>query len=1083
MSTTPLRFLCCVPFLTGMLYPFSSKDAMDPQQAFRQLRAQAPLAFEANQGQAAANVQFLVRAHGFALFLTSHEMVSSRGDFRMHLAGSAPFIWQGRHALPGITNYFRGNDPSHWITRVRNYSAVRALRIYPGIDMRLRGDDHRLEYEFAIAPEADPGRIRLNFGAAQTSLDPNGSLVVRTALGTYIHRAPRAFQSVYAKTRTVAVSFQIDDRGEVTFQLGPYNRALPLTIDPVLSYHSFLGGSATETATAVSAADNGSLYFTGWSDSIDFPLAGSPFKDVNKGMRDAFVTKLYPNGGHIYATYIGGSQNDQGAAIAHDSEGYVFITGSTFSPDFPLSGAFQQTYGGNGDAFVVKLNTEGSNLAFSSYLGGSAADRGEGIASDALGYATAVGYTASSNLPVRNARQASFGGVEDMFLFKLHANSSVLYSTYFGGAGAERAQAIALDAGGDAYVAGQANCASLPTTALIGAVEGIDAFVLKWRGAGDGAAYLSCIGGNNIDSASGIAVDAAGSAYVTGYTSSSNFPVALAFQSSYAGTQNGSLGDAFLLKLNPAGSALAYSSFLGGSRDDWGQSVALDSFGSAFVAGITYSANFPTPAGTPALTAGVRSGFLARVSPSGAALQQTFFLEGINEEDRYATALDPKGGVYIVGGAAAGIKIPRPSSPPLRAFVGPVSDALVAKLSTARLQVQQDTYPATVPPSSDFSFVQRVVNRGPDDAENVSFRGLLPPGMTLLSCAASTGTCLNDGGSFQVDVPVLSAGRGVEVTLSARLGSGASETFVVTSTALSGTLDPSLADNFLAVAFFTSPGTACVYTLSPPSLTVGPAGGFFGVNVSTGSGCPWTGTSASDWITPVSSGASSGTGIFTVSVSPNLNAAPRAGSITVAGQRVVFQQGATSASPAIPPFSDVPSTDPFFSYIQLLRSLGITSGCTVTQYCPNDPTTRGQMAVFIVRSVLGSDDFSFPSTPFFNDVPPGHPQFRHIQKLRELGITAGCNTVSYCPDHLVTRSQMASFLIRGRLAISAAQTFAYPTAFSFLDVPPSYPTYPAIQKMKELGITTGCSITSYCPEDFTTRGQMAAFLVRAFLAP
>ena len=253
------------------------------------------------------------------------------------------------------------------------------------------------------------------------------------------------------------------------------------------------------------------------------------------------------------------------------------------------------------------------------------------------------------------------------------------------------------------------------------------------------------------------------------------------------------------------------------------------------------------------------------------------------------------------------------------------------------------------------------------------------------------------------------------------------------------------------------------------------------VNVTAPFSCPWTATIASDWISFASPSAASGSSNISFTVQANTLSVPRIGSVVVAGHRVTFLQAAAGNPQSS--FTDVPTNHPFYSFITLMKTNGITQGCTATTFCPDDLTTRGQMAVFLVRSVLGGDSFPHTSTPYFTDVPSNHPQFRYIQKLRDLGVTAGCTTTTYCPDAPVTRGQMAAFIVRGKLAVAPVQPFPYPTAFSFSDLDTTSIFYPSIQKMRELAITLGCTTSLYCPEDPTTRAQMSAFLIRAFLTP
>jgi len=270
---------------------------------------------------------------------------------------------------------------------------------------------------------------------------------------------------------------------------------------------------------------------------------------------------------------------------------------------------------------------------------------------------------------------------------------------------------------------------------------------------------------------------------------------------------------------------------------------------------------------------------------------------------------------------------------------------------------------------------------------------------------------------------------------------------------------------------------ACGFTLSAQSLGVDAAGATGSINVNTGSSCAWTPESA-DWVAALPT-VPAGSGAAQFAAEPNLGPLPRTASISIAGQWIQVLQ--TSPNP-VEVFPDVPTTDPYFNYIWLMKANGITSGCGSTGYCPGAPVTRGQMAVFIIRALMG-DTFPHQQTPYFTDVPASNSLFAYVQKMRELGITSGCSSTAYCPSDPVTRGQMAVFIVRARLGLAAGDTFAFPTTPYFSDIPASDPYFSFIQKMKDLGVTSGCSPSAYCENDSTTRAQMAVFIVRGLLTP
>jgi uncharacterized repeat protein (TIGR02543 family) len=276
----------------------------------------------------------------------------------------------------------------------------------------------------------------------------------------------------------------------------------------------------------------------------------------------------------------------------------------------------------------------------------------------------------------------------------------------------------------------------------------------------------------------------------------------------------------------------------------------------------------------------------------------------------------------------------------------------------------------------------------------------------------------------------------------------------------------------------TQPGAFCDFALAGQTVTVPASGGVWSLLVNGGAACQWSAAPGAGWITAAPAQGQGGEAL-TYTAGSN-SGGIRSASISIGGQTLhILQKGATAATPA---FQDVPASDPFFDHIQLLNLSIAGAGCSPTSFCPGAATTRAQMAEWVVRALLG-ETFPFPAAPYFNDVPATHPQFRFVQKLRELGITSGCDTARYCPGDSVTRGQMAAFLVRARLGLTAAESFPSPAAAMFADVPGTHLFFPYVQKLKQLGVTGGCTATTYCPDEITTRGQMAVFLIRAFFTP
>ncbi len=553
-----------------------------------------PLSFEANEGQTDNRVDFLSRGSGYTLFLTPTEAVLAlrkpvasnrpRRDngtprnaeaeqapaaptavLRMKLVGANPSPRvTGLEELPGKSNYFLGNDPDKWHTDVPNYARVQYQDVYPGVDLVYYGNQRQLEYDLVVAPGADPDAIALSFdGVEKLRIDAQGDLVLETAGGEIRQHKPLVYQEVDGIRREIAGSYVLNGGYQVGFQVAAYDAGKPLIIDPVLVYSTYLGGSARDRGRGIAVDAAGNAYVTGTTKSTDFPTANA-FQAAFAGNisdDDTFVTKLNTAGNAlVYSTYLGGSSFDNGEGIAVDAAGNAYVTGDTESTDFPTVSPFQPTFAfGVVDAFVTKLNTAGSALVYSTYLGGNGLDQGAGIAVDTSGNAYVTGLTRSGDFPTASPFQASSATSGDVFVTKLNASGSALvYSTYLGGSGVENrfGGGIAVDAAGNAYVTGVTESADFPTANPIQPAHGggRDAFVTKLNAAGNALVYSTYLGGSGNDDGNAIAVDTSGSAYVTGNTDSTNFPTASPFQATKAGSS-----DAFIVKISDVAVGCTFS--------------------------------------------------------------------------------------------------------------------------------------------------------------------------------------------------------------------------------------------------------------------------------------------------------------------------------------------------------------------------------------------------------------------------------------------------------------------------------------------------------------------------------------------
>ena len=623
-----------------------------------------PLAFEANQGQTDSRVGFLHRGSRFHLFLTPTEAVLAlrpgrgkpsvgsrqveagpQGSKRSYgpvlrmqlLGGTARPQVVGLDRLPGKANYLLGNDPARWRTDVPTYAKVEYRKVYPGVDLVFYGRDGAVEFDFVVAPGADSRRIRLAFRGVER-LEPmvGGDLLLHAAGGSVRLRQPHVYQEIGAARKPIEARYVLTGRRSVGIRVARYDVARPLVIDPVLVFSTYLGGTGDDNALGVAVDGTGSVYVAGRTFSADFPTLNPAQSSIpdRSVPENVFVTKLTPAGSLVYSTYIGGTGRDGGHAIAVDSAGNAYLTGATNSFDFPTTpGAFQRTLGGSSDGFVLKLGSNGNALVYSTYLGGSGLEKGFGIAVDSAGSAYVMGYTNSADFPATpGALQTALAGGFDAFVTKVNpAGTALVFSTFLGGSG---------DEGGLDFTLG--TTPGQPVPADIGPIA-----------------------------TSHLAVDAAGNVYLTGRTTSTNFPTRNPIQA-----MNGGGFDAFVAKLNPAGSALIYSTYLGGSGDDFGTSLAVDAAGNAYVTGQTGSTNFPTTAGAVQRTlSGASDAFVTKVNPAGSALVYSTHLGGVGPDNGQAIAVDAAGNAYVTGRATAFFPTVNPIQAALGGFGAP--DAFV----------------------------------------------------------------------------------------------------------------------------------------------------------------------------------------------------------------------------------------------------------------------------------------------------------------------------------------------------------------------------------------------------------------------
>jgi hypothetical protein len=706
-----------------------------------------PLSFESNVGQSAKAVRFLSRGNGYTVFLTSTEAVfslrpvqdqASRAVLRMKLAGAnqnAPV--EGQQPLPGKVNYMIGNDKNQWHTDISTFRQVHYSDTWPGVDLVWYGTQNKLEYDFIIKPGSDVTQVRLSFaGADKLSVNETGDLVLKVNGEEMVQSAPVVYQDGDAGRVTVRGKYVLKGADEIGFEVGPYDINKPLVIDPILVYSSYIGGAATDTGLSVAVDSSGRAYLAGitTSDETTFPIENA----IQGTQIDTlgFVTKLNPAGNDVlYSTFLGDSNGfctgnfcgTQINGIAVTSDGRAVVTGGVTNEDddskFPVtSNAYQK----NGfciswcglepnrmvDAFVTMFSADGSQLDYSTFYGGSSNyrysergfDIGNAIAVDSGNRVYITGLTASNSLPTKHAFQwsrHSEGEGKDAFVAVFNpaapnGNDTLLYASYIGGDGDDIGRGIAVDADRNAYVVGSTASTDLETKSpsslapLRATFQGgaTDGFVAKVDTTSDGAAsltYSTYFGGNINDRVESVAVDALQRAYITGASNSSasSFPLRNAFDS----TQTN--GEAFVAKLNADGTALFYSSFLGGdngntsSDGEEGLGITIDFGGNAYVTGRTTSgASFPAVLPLAANLQG--TAFLTKIEATisnstvpKVLYSTTFGGSGARGE---SIAVDPKGNVYL-GGTTPGT-LPTTTGAFDTTFNGGTSDAFIAKFNT-----------------------------------------------------------------------------------------------------------------------------------------------------------------------------------------------------------------------------------------------------------------------------------------------------------------------------------------------------------------------------------------------------------------
>jgi hypothetical protein len=693
-----------------------------------------PINFEPNLGQTDDEVKFLARGHGYSLFLTGREAVlalQKRGKTRaqdtqtvvkMQIQGanSSPNI-AGLDLAEGKSNYLVGSDPQKWRTEVPNYKQVKYEQIYEGVDVVYYGNGQQLEYDFLVQPNANPNQIKLKFdGVKNAKIDrQSGDLLLETNAGTIRQHKPLVYQNDGGERREIASSYilaKTKDEFSVSFNLAEYDKSKELIIDPILAYGSYLGGNLFDEGRGIAVDAQGNAYVVGTAASQNFPTTAGTIKPVllpridapNSFWYDAFVTKVNPTGTAIvFSTYFGGrTGNETGLGAAVDANGNVFLSGLTMSSDFPLVNAYQSTYTNIDTNFAAKLNSTGSAIIYSTFLGVSNGAGSKIAVNQTTGEAVFAGTTSAANFPTTpgayretlcDAPQSCSGS----YVVKFSPSGGAVFSTLF----PATINDVALDANDNVIVGGTA-AANFPATA--GAFQtvssgGVEGFVAKLNPSGSALVFGTFLGGGlQSDRVKSVAVDATGNIYAAGQTQNTGFPTtAGVFDQTFNGGEDG-----FLTKFNSSGTALVYSTFFGGAAKDEPFAVGVGTDGSAFVAGETTSgANFPLKNSINGTNGTI---FLTRFNPNASAL---IFSSLLGQGGAYDLAVDGANGVYITGHTTS-IPVTPDSFQPMKGeatSTGSTKDAFVIKLAPTDENVQAYSISGTVSDPTQFGNYQPIV--------------------------------------------------------------------------------------------------------------------------------------------------------------------------------------------------------------------------------------------------------------------------------------------------------------------------------------------------------------------------------------
>lgn len=585
-------------------------------------------------------------------------------------------------------NFFMGKDRSEWRAGIPTSQTVLYQDIYPGIDLKVYGMENKNTYEYFIRPGGDVKNIELKYeGCGRAIPTGEGNLTFETGQYALQHKRPTGCLYRGENKQPIEVKFTQTGTDSFGFNVDQYDEGAELVIqqDVVISVAEE-GVGSHDMGYKIAVDSSGGVYITGRTKSIDFPIINSRRSKFSGG-DDVFVSKLNASGVIIYSTYLGGASCDYGKGISVGSDGAVFVTGITDSADFPTSNALYDHPAGGFDAFIAKLDPSGSRLVYSTYLGGSSDESGQSLTVDPTGAVCAVGWTQSDDFPTQDAYNHRRSGRRDVFVTKIHpTGKSLMFSTYLGGDSMDFGKDISLGSSGTIWVTGYTGSADFPVKdAIFPELSGkLDAFITQLDVSGSALIFSTYLGGSSNDIGNAISNESKGSVFITGYTDSADFPIKNGLDETLSGSV-----DAFVTKIRVSDKSLVCSTFLGGSSEDSGCDIEVDSTGAIYLTGYTNSKDFPAHNSQNERLAGDRDAFVTKIDPTGSSLSYSTYLGGDSSDYGRGIAVDRQGSAYVTGYTSSN---DFPIRNAFNQFLSGRDDAFVTKINAVGSTLIYSTY-------------------------------------------------------------------------------------------------------------------------------------------------------------------------------------------------------------------------------------------------------------------------------------------------------------------------------------------------------------------------------------------------------